>query len=66
MKIEKPQFCFIICFDTTNHNQVIFFSYCQYLKMSWLEHFLKLNKRGVWNKNVLGGKFSERRRLLDT
>ena len=28
--------------------------------MSWLEHFPKFNKRGVCNKNVLGGKFSEK------
>ena len=27
--------------------------------MSRLEHFPKFNKHGVWNKNVLGGKFSK-------
>ena len=34
------------------------FCYFQDLKMFWLEHFQKLNKWRVWNKNVLGGKFS--------
>ena len=29
------------------------FSYCRDLKMSWLKHFPKFNKREVWNKNVL-------------
>ena len=29
------------------------------LKMSWLEHFPKLNKQRVWNKNDLGGGFSK-------
>ena len=29
--------------------------YCRDLKMSWLEHFPKSKKRGVWNKYVLGG-----------
>ena len=33
--------------------------YCPDLKMSWLEHFPRFNKRGVWNKNALGGKFSK-------
>ena len=42
------------------------FCYCQDLKMSWLEHFPKFNKRGVWIKNVLSGKFSGRGRLLET
>ena len=27
--------------------------------VSWLEHFPIFNKQGVWNKNVLGGKFSK-------
>ena len=26
------------------------FCYCRDLKMSWLEHFPKRNKQGVWNK----------------
>ena len=34
------------------------FCYCQDLKMSSLEHFPRFNKRGLWNKNVLSGKFS--------
>ena len=33
------------------------FCYCRDLKMSWLEHFPRFNKWGVWNKNVPGGKF---------
>ena len=37
-----------------------FFYYCQDLKTSWLENFSKFNKRGVWNKNVLSGKFSKK------
>ena len=32
------------------------FCYCRDLKTSWLEHFVKFNKRWVWNKNVLGEK----------
>ena len=36
-----------------------FFFHCRELKMSWLEYFLRYNKQGVWNKNVLGGKFSK-------
>ena len=35
------------------------FCYCRSLKISWLEHFPKFDKRRVWNKNVLGGKFSK-------
>ena len=35
------------------------FCYCRDLKIPWLEHFPRLNKPGVWNKNVLGGKFSK-------
>ena len=33
--------------------------FCVTIDTSWPEHFLKSNKQGVWNKNVLGGKFSE-------
>ena len=35
------------------------FRYCRDLKMPQLEDFPKFNKRGVWNKNALGGKFSK-------
>ena len=38
-----------------------FLCYCWDLNMSWLEHFPKFNnKRGVWNKNVLGGKLKKK------
>ena len=42
---------------STNIERV--FCYCRDLKMSWLKHFPGFNKRRVWNKNVMGGKFSK-------
>ena len=33
------------------------FCYRRDLKMSWLEHFHRFNKWGMWNKNALGEKF---------
>ena len=43
-----------------------FLCYCWDLNMSWLEHFPKFNnKRGVWNKNVLGGKLKKKNWLAD-
>ena len=36
------------------------FCYCQDLKMSWLEHFRRFNRRGVWSKNALWVENSEK------
>ena len=47
----------IICDENFRRNIETVFFYCRDLKISWLGHFPRFKKRGVWNKNVLGGKF---------
>ena len=61
IKIEKFQLCFIIYFDTTNHSHIkkILKGLFVIVDMSWLEDFLKFNKQGMLNKNVLSGIFSK-------
>ena len=50
----------IICDEKFRRNIERVFCYCRDLKMSWLEHFPRFNRRWVWSKYVLGGKFSEK------
>ena len=61
IKIEKFQLCFIIYFDTANHSHIkkILKGLFVIVDMSWLEDFLKFNKQGMLNKNVLSGIFSK-------
>ena len=48
-------------FDTINHSHIKKFLKGLFVlvDMSWLEDFLKFNKQGMLNKNVLGGIFSK-------
>ena len=46
----------IICEEQFRRNIESVFCYCRYLQITWLEHFLKFNKRGLWKiKLIIGG-----------